>query len=51
MSALGSVFGVNLGHGLEHVAEPWLFWAFLVLAFGLGFVVRASIHHKPGARG
>jgi Mg2+ and Co2+ transporter CorA len=43
ISALGSVFGVNLTHGLEGVAAPFLFWAFVVGAFIVGFIVRAAV--------
>ncbi len=47
VSALGSVFGVNLAHGLEHTAAPYLFWAFVGASFAVGFLVRATIDDKP----
>jgi len=46
ISALGSVFGVNLAHGLETKASPWLFWGFVILSFAFGFIVRAGIARK-----
>lgn len=46
MSALGSIFGVNLAHGLENTASPWLFWGFIVMAFVFGFIIRAGINQK-----
>jgi len=46
VSAIGSVFGVNLMHGLETKASPWLFWAFIILSFAVGFIVRSSINSK-----
>lgn len=46
VSAVGSVFGVNLLSGLETKGQPWLFWGFVVLSFVFGFVVRASIDKK-----
>jgi hypothetical protein len=44
VSAVGSVFGVNLMHGLETYGHPWLFWIFVLLSFVFGFIVRASIN-------
>lgn len=51
MSALGGVFGVNLAHGLETTAAPYLFWAFVATAFLFGFYVRSTVSRaepKPG---
>jgi len=42
ISALGGIFGANFEHGLEHVASPYLFWAFAATALLLGLVVRAA---------
>lgn len=43
LTAVASVFGMNLASGLEHAASPWLFW--VVLAFGvvIGLVMKAMI--------
>ncbi|MBL8742926.1 MAG: hypothetical protein JNK04_17575 [Myxococcales bacterium] len=46
ISALGSVFGVNLAHGLETKAAPWLFWGFVAMSFIFGFIVRTTISKK-----
>ncbi|MFO0554735.1 MAG: CorA family divalent cation transporter [Polyangiaceae bacterium] len=46
ISALGSVFGVNLAHGLEHTASPYLFWIFVGAAFVLGLIVRSSVNRS-----
>jgi hypothetical protein len=43
ITALGTLLGVNLTHGLEHWNEPYAFWIFTGIAFLLGFVVRASL--------
>jgi hypothetical protein len=49
ISALGSVFGVNLAHGLETKAAPWLFWGFIATSFLFGFIVRTTISKKEEA--
>lgn len=49
VSAIGSVFGVNMVSGLENVGKPWLFWSFIAGAFVIGFIVRASIDRKDAA--
>jgi len=43
ITALGTVLGMNLEHGLEHWQAPWAFWAFAAAAFLLGFIIRASL--------
>lgn len=43
ITALGSLFGMQLEHGLEHENAPWLFWAVAIAAFILGLVVRGSL--------
>ncbi len=50
ISALGSIFGVNLKHGLEGVESPLLFWGFVVAAFVVGFVVRAAVKEPVETR-
>jgi Mg2+ and Co2+ transporter CorA len=50
ITALGSLFGMQLEHGLEHENAPWLFWAVAIAAFVLGIVVRGSLPKaKPSA--
>lgn len=46
VSAIGSVFGVNLAHGLENAGKPWLFWSFVAFSFVIGFIVRSSINKR-----
>jgi hypothetical protein len=43
ITALGTLLGVNLTHGLEHWNAPYAFWIFTGIAFLLGFIVRASL--------
>jgi Mg2+ and Co2+ transporter CorA len=50
ISALGSIFGVNLKHGLESVDSPFLFWGFVVAAFVIGFIVRAAVREPVDER-
>lgn len=47
ITALGSLLGINLQHGLERWSAPWLFWIVAVAAFGLGLAVRASLPKPP----
>ena len=42
VTAIGSILGINLRTGLES-APPAVFWAVLVLSFGVGFVIRGRI--------
>lgn len=43
LSAVTSVFGMQLTSGLEHVASPWMFWGVLVVGVLIGLVVQAAI--------
>jgi Mg2+ and Co2+ transporter CorA len=43
ITALGTILGVNLEHGLEKWNSPYAFWIFVGVAFLLGFIVRASL--------
>ena len=47
ISALGSLFGMNLVNGLETASAPWTFWGVAAAAFLLGLVVRASLPRAP----
>jgi Mg2+ and Co2+ transporter CorA len=49
ITALGSLLGMNLVHGLETWQKPYAFWAVAIAAFLLGVMVRASLP-KPPAR-
>jgi Mg2+ and Co2+ transporter CorA len=43
ITALGSVLGMNLSHGLEGLPAPLTFWATALLALGLGGWIRSSM--------
>jgi len=43
ITALGSLFGMQLEHGLEHESSPWVFWGVAAAAFLLGLIVRSSL--------
>ncbi|MBA2542769.1 MAG: hypothetical protein H0V17_24200 [Deltaproteobacteria bacterium] len=43
ITALGSLFGMQLEHGLEHDNAPWVFWGVAIAAFALGLIVRGSL--------
>ena len=52
ITALGSMLGMNLAHGLEGVAGPWLFWVAVALSFVVGFILRARIDvREPAPQG
>jgi hypothetical protein len=43
ITALGSLLGMNLRHGLEEWNAPWTFWVVAAAAFGIGYVVRSGL--------
>ncbi|MDX2010212.1 MAG: CorA family divalent cation transporter [Myxococcaceae bacterium] len=43
MTALASIFGMELRSGLEAVSGPWLFWGVVVAGLGLGLVMRRRL--------
>ncbi len=43
ITALGSLFGMQLEHGLEHESAPYVFWGITALAFLLGLIVRWTL--------
>ncbi len=49
ITALGSLLGMNLVHGLETWEKPYAFWAVALVAFLLGVMVRASLPKPPPA--
>jgi len=46
ISAIGSLFGMQMEHGLEHVEAPWVFWGVAAAAFLLGLIVRGTLPKK-----
>jgi Mg2+ and Co2+ transporter CorA len=49
ITALGSLLGMNLVHGLETWQKPYAFWVVAAVAFLLGIMVRASMPKPPPA--
>lgn len=47
ISAIGSLLGMNLAHGLDGSYAPWAFWIVAAVAFLLGLMVRASLPKAP----
>lgn len=43
LTAIASLFGMNLRHGFEEVNSPLLFWVILVVSILLGLIVKAVI--------
>lgn len=43
IATLAAVFGMNMQHGLEHLAEPWLFWVILLVGIAMGLMVRSFV--------
>lgn len=46
ITALASIFGMTLPHGLEGKYSPFLFWALLGVAFLVGLIVRAGVDKR-----
>ncbi len=46
ITAVATIFGMNLQHGMEERYAPFLFWALLGAAFLLGLIVRAGIDKR-----
>ncbi len=47
MTAIATIFGMNLDHGLAGIAVPAMFWAVVGAALLLGLIVRASLPRPP----
>jgi hypothetical protein len=43
MTALASIFGMELRSGLEAIAGPWLFWGVVLIGAGLGLALRRRL--------
>ena len=43
LTAIGSVFGMNLSHGLERWQSPWLFWSLLATALVIGVLLMTAV--------
>ncbi|MBL9021081.1 MAG: hypothetical protein JNL21_02725 [Myxococcales bacterium] len=46
ITAVATIFGMNLPHGMEGAYAPYLFWALLAGAFLLGLLVRATVDKR-----
>jgi hypothetical protein len=44
VSAISSIFGMNLHHGLEDISTPLLFWGVLLLGIIVGLIVKSLIN-------
>ena len=47
IATLGTVFSMNLSHGLEEWSQPVYFWCVLALGLGFGLVLARVIARKP----
>lgn len=43
ITALGSLLGMNLMHGLETWNAPWTFWLVALVSFALGFWIKSTL--------
>ncbi|MCU0695217.1 MAG: CorA family divalent cation transporter [Myxococcaceae bacterium] len=49
MTALASIFGMELRSGLEALAGPWLFWGVVMAGVALGLVMHRRLTRAEGA--
>jgi Mg2+ and Co2+ transporter CorA len=47
LTAIGSLFGMNMPHGLERVGAPALFWGVAIVGIIIGLVLRGSLGSTP----
>ena len=47
VTAVATLLGMNLKHGLEDFPAPWTFWITLALTFVLGLWIKASMPRPP----
>lgn len=43
LTAIASLFGMNLANGLEEIKSPALFWGILIVGLGMGFVLKSAV--------
>jgi hypothetical protein len=43
LTAIGSMFGMNLSHGLEGWQSPWLFWGLFASALAIGVLLMTAV--------
>jgi Mg2+ and Co2+ transporter CorA len=48
LTAIASVFGMQMQHGLETRWAPWPFWIVLTIGLGVGFLLRGLIGRRRG---
>ena len=46
LTAIGSMFGMNVSHGLERWPSPWLFWGLLATALVIGVLLMTAVVFK-----
>ena len=46
LTAITSIFGMNLPNGLENITTPLLFWAVLVVGLALGWIIKMGLSSK-----
>ncbi len=51
VTAISSVFGMNISHGLESCSGTWLFWGVLGVGFVTGLLLTLLIAQRPVAPG
>lgn len=47
VTAVATLLGMNLRHGLEDLPAPWTFWATFALTFVFGLWIKASMPRPP----
>ena len=47
VATIGSIFGMNLRHGLEVEHSPWVFWMIAAAGVCLGVLLKSSISGNP----
>lgn len=49
-TAISSIFGMNIKHGLESVPSTVLFWGLLILGFFVGLILAVAIAQRPSEK-
>ncbi|HWB77574.1 MAG TPA: hypothetical protein VG755_21560 [Nannocystaceae bacterium] len=47
VTALATLFGMNLRSGLEGLADPWAFWVLIGVAFLCGLAIKSALPRPP----